>query len=474
MPATSSYSRLSYLAIKQEVTENTAVTPDVFIPFISEDIVVEYQPTPAMPVSANRVKNMRPVKTAIPAPTGTIALEIEPKTLGWLLKGIYGTVVSGPIVYLTSVSGAFTVGETVTGGTSSATATVLAFSAEEDYMILGSPSGPFTDGETITGGTSAETAVVTAYDATVIGHEFKAPQQSLPTFTVEFGYANEAIRYTGVILNSLSSLGQNDNKITAEIGITARAEYKHAKVTAITTSGAGAKTITLDQTTGLVAGDTIKVWREGTGFLDFVSAGVKTHTIATVASETSITVTNLQTALAVGDRIVIAPQTPTYDISKEFFWIGGSVANLANSIGTAVTGSPICIEDFTAVLTNEIEPRHCANGVNVVNRFPSANFLKGMDASGSINKTYRDIAQIIDLRDSTQQAVVVKCTGQEIGSTGRSETFEIRVPNLQFNNFNPSISEDALLEQNIEYTCYDDPTAGYFHKALLVNDEATY
>ena len=469
-----SYSRLSYVAIKVETTENTAVTPDTFVPFMSEDIVTEYQPTPAMPVSANRTKNLRPVKVAIPAPTGNISLLLEPRTIGHFLRGIFGTVTSGRYAAISGVTGTFQVGETITGGSSSATATVIAVSDQANYLLIGTPTGTFTDGETITGGTSSASATLAQVDTSVYGHEFKAPQSSLPTFTVEFGYANEAIRYTGVRFNALNSVGQSDNIVTAENGVIARGEFKHAKVTAITTSGAGSKTITVDQTTGLVAGDSVKVWREGTGFLDFSAASVKTHTIDSITSETAFVVTNLETSLAVGDRIVIAPQTPSYSISNEFFWIGGSVAKVAATADALIAASATCIEDFELNLTNEIEPRHCATGINFINRFPSNNYLKGIEAGGRINKTYGDINLLTKLRDNTAQAIGIKHTGGEIGTTGQYYSLDWVWPNVQYNNFNPSISEDALLEQEVEFTGFYSSSDGYLAKAVLVNDVTSY
>lgn len=72
------------------------------------------------------------------------------------------------LTYLTlkisSVSGSFSVSETVTGGTSGATATID--NIYTNYLKCTSISGTFTIGETITGGTSGATAVVdnNAYD----------------------------------------------------------------------------------------------------------------------------------------------------------------------------------------------------------------------------------------------------------------------------------------------------------------------
>lgn len=470
----SSYSRLGYFALKEESAENTAVKPDVFVPLMSEDIVTEWGAVAATPVAGNRALNLRPVETAIAPPSGTVNILIEPKTIGYFLKGVYGALSSGQLIKINTLSADFTVGETVTGGTSSVTATVVATSSEGDYVLVSSASGDFTDGETITGGTSSSTAVVVDFATTRYGHQFVAPQSSLPTFTVEIGLGDEAYRYTGVRFNALGSIAQSDNIITAALNMTARAEFKHARVTAVESSGAGAHTIDVDQTTGLAASDTIKVYRPGTGYLDFSASSVKTHTINAVTSETTFTITNLETALAVGDLIVIAPQTPSYSVDSEFSWIGGSIATVANTITSAVSASGDCIEDFELVVTNEIEGRHCANGTNVINRFPGKNLLKGLTGSGSLTRTYTDPTYLDRMRNSTPTAIYVKHEGGQIGSTGLKFELGWRTPLAIFQAFNPSISEDDLLNQEMPFDMYDSEDDGYFHKAVLVNDVSSY
>lgn len=468
-----SYSRLGYMAIKAETTENTAVLPNVFVPIMSEDIVTEWGETPAMPVSANRSINLRALDTAIPAPTGKISLLVEPKTIGHFLKGVFGAVSTGQLMRMSGSTGTWAIGDTVTGGTSAKTATVAYVSAEADYLLVTSPSGTFTVGETISNGSGASATLV-SHDATVYGHQFTAPQSSLPTYTVEIGLQNEAYRYAGVRFPSIS-LSQKDNIIVAELGVSARSEFKHARVTASLSSGAGAKTILLDQTTGLVASDTIKVFRPSTGlFLDFSATSVKTHTIGTVASETSITITNLETSLAVGDLIVLAPQTPTYTIVDEFTWIGGSTVKSSTTVTLALAATADSVEDFSLELMNEVEPRHSANGTNVVNRFPAKTFLKGLTGTGKINRTYTDPTYLDKLRNGTSIAFQIKNQAGQIGSTIQYYTLDMRVPKALFTPFNPSISEDDLLNQEMVYDMYYDSTSGYFGKCLLVNDITSY
>lgn len=66
---------------------------------------------------------------------------------------------------ISGASGAFSYGETVTGGTSSATGIVAYYDSTNTKVYLVSTSGTFQASETITGGTSGETATVTAVSA---------------------------------------------------------------------------------------------------------------------------------------------------------------------------------------------------------------------------------------------------------------------------------------------------------------------
>ena len=67
----------------------------------------------------------------------------------------------GTITLNVSASGSFTIGETITGGTSAATASVIT-KTNSTSMTITVPSGTFTSGETITGGTSSATTTTTS------------------------------------------------------------------------------------------------------------------------------------------------------------------------------------------------------------------------------------------------------------------------------------------------------------------------
>jgi hypothetical protein len=72
-----------------------------------------------------------------------------------------GDYPGGTLTMTVGDSDSFTVGETITGGTSAATASITSLPSSTT-MAITLPSGTFTSGETITGGTSAATTTVSA------------------------------------------------------------------------------------------------------------------------------------------------------------------------------------------------------------------------------------------------------------------------------------------------------------------------
>lgn len=466
------YSRIASASLIKEVTANTPLTPTTFFHLLEEDISTDYAYSPAMPVASNRALNHRAIINRIPAPSGSITLQIEPKTWGHFLRGIFGGVTTGVYLPISSASGTFTVGETVTGGSSGATGTV-ALDGNGEFLLLTTPSGTFTAGETVTGGTSSKTATVTTYSATVYGHVGTLPVSGstvLPTYTLQFNYVDNAVRYIGARFTSLDALAQQDNIITAGIKVMAQGQFRHAKVTAITSSGAGSKTITVDQTYGLVASDSIKLYRPGTGFLDFSAASVKTHTIASVASTTTFTVTNLETSTAVGDLIMLAPQTASYTIGTEFPWIGGSYGKLGNAIASLATSA---FEDFSLVVDNEFEERHSAAGNLFKDQFPTALLQKGCRVNGTFKSYYQDEDFYRLLRTHTAQALRIQSIGALITGTLYNE-IRFTLPSVQFDPYQTNIATDDIVNEEVPFSGFYDTTTGMIARGVLLNDVASY
>ena len=465
MPET--YSRLGSILIKKETTENVAVIPNVSIPFNDEDIADDYGPIASQPVQGNRAMNIRALGKAFPAPVGGLNLNVEPKTFGHFLNSICGGVTSGVYFSLSDVDD-LSVGAVLSNGSTGA-ATVAAILTDKLVVLCTSVSGDWATGNTVTSGSHSST--LGTFSSTVYGHLCSLPNNIDVTYSLQKNYKDRAIRYMGIKFHAIDAFAQSDNIMTAGVKLMARSAFHGARVLAAVTAGAGSKTITLDQTQGLVASDSIKVYRQGTGFLDFSAASVTTHTINSIIAETSINITNLQTALAIGDIIVLAPITPSYSIDDEFVWIGGSQIQLGSS---RTSLADIDVQDYSMIITSELEERHAAQGTNFADRFPSDLLEKGFTANGTftLHNENEDFYRL--LRKNTDQAIELYTRGNQIGSTGLYYSLYVQFANVQFQAYDLNITQDDIIDEEVPFESYYDTTAGYCVRILLINDTSTY
>ena len=467
MPET--YSRTGSLMIKKETTTNTAVIPDVALPINSEEITDSYGWKPAMPVQGTRSKNLRAVCDKILAPVGPVELNVEPKSFGYILEGL-GDLTTG--VYFKSSdadNGDIAVGDTIDNG-STGTGTVVAIDTVNDVILASGVSGDWATGDTI-GNSGTHTSTLGTFSATVNGHLHRLPADITNTFTIQRNLADRAYRWAGARFHALDGLGQSDNIMTATAQVMAQSSFRHARVKAAVTAAGGSQTITVDQTQCLVVGDSIKVYRSGTGFLDFSASGVKTHTIDTINADASIVVTALQTTLAEGDLIMLAPITPSFTVDEEFCWVGGSTMSIGATTGALSTFDA---QDFTMVLSYELEERHAASGTNIRNRMPSNILQKGLEGSGTFTLHNENEDFYRHYRINTPQAIRLQMTGNEIASTGVYYQLAVTFAEIQFDQYEIPLSQDDIVNEEVPFTGLEDSTNGWFAQVLLVNDVASY
>ncbi len=545
--STEVYSRLGTVSLIKEVTPFVPLTPTTFVPVMDEKISMKYSIKPSMVVEGLRMKNINSVKDKISSGTGTLSLNVEPKTFGHFMKGmgaagvdgtymqfgrrlLSGVVTGTPAVGATllqatsgaiatvwaigttstyfdvkSITGSFDashvvtgtnpdsttftftptqvlngialqVGETITGGTSAATAVISFVDENAGVLLLSAVSGPFTLTEKITGSIGGGIATMIIMATTVFGHAIVMPAgiaATFPTYTVQINYVNNAIRYFGLRFTGLD-FKQKDNIITCDVKVMAQGQFRHGRVTAITGTGMGTKTITVDQTLGLVAGDTIKLWSPSTStFKDFSAGSVKTHTVLAVLDPLNFTVTNLQTATAVGDLIELAPQTSSFTTGAEFVWIGGAAAKAGTDVANYdLIAQPF--EDYSAKFDNMYEERHAALGLNLENRLPSAILAKGFTADITSKAFYQNENFMALSRQNIPQGVQLTMQGTLIASTGIPNLLIFEIPKGQIEPFDTNLANDAIIDQALTFTAYYDSTTATGARMYLINDVATY
>lgn len=237
-------------------------------------------------------------------------------------------------------SAAFTLGETITGGTSGATATVTleVFLGGAGYLVIGAVAGTFVDGETITGGTSGSTA-------TVDGTQYSSVSMSVTPPTVV-----PALTSHGLTVGDIVWIDSSDGNFPSgpKVVVTQNGAFlfSYLDVTTTTATFAGTGTMSMDPA-GIVNFDGGGVV---TGDILSVKAGSSLPTTIEVPLRTSDSGLNYLTLTSPIDTNGGSPNTtvPTwYAINNtdniEIFPLDAA-QNLIDSIATsvnAISGSPV-------------------------------------------------------------------------------------------------------------------------------------
>jgi len=249
-------------------------------------------------------------------------------------------------------------------------------------------------------------ATETVIEAGIINlHEFKLTGTEPPTYTYEFQVAGAAYveRFFGCRISKLS-FAQVDNVIKLTMDIVGQKAFSNAKVTKEATSGTE---LLVDQTSGLTTSDSIKVLNAST-FTEIAE-----YTIAAIVSETELTVSTISDTLPVDALVVIASQSPTYSLSSDLIYKGGSCYKIGVDIDNT---SSRAIEDFTFEFNRESESFFAACGYDVVSRMASAIKLKSVDAIGSMKKYYDTQEYLDKLRQKEDFAARLKILGAATGT----------------------------------------------------------
>ncbi len=159
---------------------------------------------------------------------------------------------------------------------------------------------------------------------------------------------------------------QDDNRIKCTATLAPRKAFINARVTTAASSGTA---LTLDQTAGLTNADSILVLDKADGFTTLA-----TLTIASVVSDTALTVSTIGVQLDVDDIVVIKKNASVaYDQDKIFTWMGGSQVYSGADIDNTTAVNK---ENFSLEYMNEVEPRWF-EGLEESSRFPGDVITKG-------------------------------------------------------------------------------------------------
>lgn len=220
------------------------------------------------------------------------------------------------------------------------------------------------------------------------------------TFDIQPADAPWVHRYYGVMINKLA-FSQQDNVIKCTASLTPRKAFINARVTTAANSGT---TVAMDQTEGLIAGDSILIIQKEDGYTT-----VQDRVIASVTNGTSLEVTvALNAQIDVDDIVVIKRQSATYDQSLEFTWLGGTEILTGDDVDNVTAEN---FEDFKLEFMNETEQRWFA-GKTEAARYPGDVLTKGYSASGEVNKFYDSESKLDKARKNDKLGMRVLFEGE--------------------------------------------------------------
>lgn len=236
--------------------------------------------------------------------------------------------------------------------------------------------------------------------ATSFRHRFNVGDTPLTyTFDIQPADAPWVHRFYGVQINKLAFSIQ-DNLIKCVCSLMPRKAFIAARVTAATSSGTN---LPLDQTSGLVVGDVLRICQNEDGY-----TSVAEHTISAIVDENNVTVNTISASIDATDIAVIKRQSLTYSQDLEFTWLGGAQLYTGDDIDNTTAED---FEDFSLEFLNEVEARFFA-GVDEEARYAGDILTKGFSASGNVMKFYDSQSKLDKARKNEALGLRVLVQGE--------------------------------------------------------------
>lgn len=237
------------------------------------------------------------------------------------------------------------------------------------------------------------------------------PKDTLPAYTVDIaraglGYVN---RFFGVRFVK-ANLSIDGNRLKLTLDVVAQRVFTNARVTLAASSGT---TLKLDQTSGIVSGDSILVLDK-----DAPGTTLATLTAGAASDENTLAVSAIGASLEVGDIVVIAAATvddEDYDRSRELTFVGGAAVYFGRCDDAIqrLAARTNC-EGFSLDVENDHDVKFAGVGANVVDRMASTVLVNGVSVSGSLGQ-FHSTPELTDiLRSREEVGVRVRFLGQEL------------------------------------------------------------
>jgi hypothetical protein len=324
-------------------------------------------------------------------------------------------------------------------------------------------------------GMGTHTVTTVSSDTSAFKHTLTMNQIDLPTLTVEQmkggvsasdtnrqGY--QVNRSYGTYVDEFEISGSDDilgfSVKTKSLGL-----FDTALLTADVTAGS-TKTISLDRVEGLVATDTLNIWKSTP------SSEQITVTSVALAAKTIVVPTLVAPyTTALGSKVELVPVAASFPDDDVVFSFFHCQFQEGADITAAASAGLSNYEDWTLTYMNQLEDRYGS-----LRQSASVIAAKGASAKIKYTKYFTDVVKRDQWRNTKPTALIITMTnGKRISATDTNITkysAVIKCPNVVITSYEMPTGTDDLYAESIEAEVFYDKTAGYAIQFEVTNSKA--
>lgn len=324
------------------------------------------------------------------------------------------------------------------------------------------------------GGMGTHAVTTVSSDTSAYKHTLDMDQLTLPSFTVEqqkggvassdtYKQKYQTLRSFGTFVDEFE-ISAKDEEISLAVKTKCLGIFQTAKLTADVTAGS-TKTIYLDNMEGLVATDTLNIYK--------TTPLSETITVTSVAPTTkSIVVPTLVApyTVALGSKVELIPIAASFPDDDVIFSFFHCAFQEGADITAAASAAVSNYEDWTFTYTNQLEQRWGS-----LRQSASVIAPKGAGAKIKFTKYFTDVAKRDQWRAMTPTALIITINnGQVISATDTNLTkyqTVIKCPKVVITSYEMPTGTDELYAESIEAEVFYDKTAGYACRIEVTNSK---
>ena len=288
------------------------------------------------------------------------------------------------------------------------------------------------------------------------------------SYTIEIQKGPYAQRYFGVRADSLKAeFVDQKMQVTASVkamgqfSASALKEALSGSVTSLKLSSA----YDMKPNTGLAVGDVLVVIGDN-------GVGVEVTLTAVDVDGETVTFTATSITGAIGNRVYLKAQTPSYTGIVQPFFLGDTLIGVGATSATATTNAgakatATGMYNFAFTLKNNLLDAPASGSKDPFQLLPQTR-----EAEVTARRLFEDTAQHLAWLNSVKQAITMISTGEEVSVAGTHESLTIKFHKVKLINNEESLEMDSLIFDTQTFEALYDSSDGYAIEISLVNKTA--